>query len=180
MLTPYDVANPDPAAARRIFLDWLRAHPSGQLDRQGDGYEALVEWTGHADRGVLAFQLSEVFWEFVVEGIVAPGMNHYNVDLPWYHVTRYGQKVLDSGVGHPHDEEGYLARVRALVAAPDVTVMAYPAESVKAFRRSTPVARSCSASRLSECFFSFAKRCRLRSGTPPSREPSPPSWTDFR
>lgn len=140
MPTPYDVANPDPTAARRIFLDWLRAHPTGQLDRHGERYEAFVEWAGQANRRVLAFQLSEVFWELVVEGIVSPGMNADNPDLPWYHVTRYGRQLLDAGVAHPHDEEAYLARVHGRVGAPDATVMAYLAESVRAFRRSTPVA----------------------------------------
>jgi len=140
MPVPYDVANPNPQAARRIFLDWLRANPSGQLDRQGDRYETFVEWRGQSNRRVLAFHLSEVFWELVVEGIVAPGMDGYNVDLPWYHVTAYGRQVLAAGAGHPHDEDAYLNRVRTLVPAPDDTVMAYLAESVKTFRRGTPVA----------------------------------------
>jgi len=55
MPVPYDVTNPDPQAARRIFLDWLRANPSGQLDRQGDRYEPFVERHGQSNRRVLTF-----------------------------------------------------------------------------------------------------------------------------
>lgn len=140
MAIPYDVAKPDPGTARRIFFDWLRANPTGQLDRQGDAYAQLVQWTGNANPAVLAFHLADVFWELVVEGVVAPGLNAYSLDLPWYHVTPYGQKVLATGAGHPHDEEAYLTRVSSLVSTPDATVMAYLSESVKAFRRATPVA----------------------------------------
>jgi hypothetical protein len=140
MPIPYDVANPDPQAARRIYLDWLRANPTGNLDHQGDRLEAFVEWTGQRRPDVLAFQLSDVFWQLLVEGIVAPGMNASNQELPWYHVTSYGKKVLAAEAGHPHDEEAYLARVRAAIAVPDDTVMAYLVESIRTFRRGTPVA----------------------------------------
>ncbi len=138
--TPYDVANPDPHAARLILFNWLRAHPTGQLDRQGDQYLPFVEVVGQPSARTLAFHLSEVFWELVVEGIVAPGMNAYNLDLPWYHLTAYGHRVLGGEPAHPHDEEAYLLRVRGSVAAADATVMAYLSESVRAFRRATPVA----------------------------------------
>lgn len=140
MPTPYDVANPDPKAARRIFFDWLRANPTGQLDKQGNGYLPFVEVVGQRHPQLLAFHMTEVFWELVVEGIVAPGTDAWNLDLPWYHVTQYGRRVLAAEAGHPHDEEAYLQRVRAAVAAPDDTVIAYLTESVRAFRRSTPVA----------------------------------------
>jgi len=140
MPTPYDVANPDPKAARRIFFDWLHANLSGQLDRNGDRYEQFVEWRGQRHPQLLAFHLSDVFWELVIEGVVAPGVDAYNIGLPFYHVTTYGRKVLEAEAGHPHDEEAYLNRVRGLVSTPDDTVMAYLAESVKTFRRGTPVA----------------------------------------
>jgi hypothetical protein len=140
MPIPYDVANPDPAAARRIFLDWLKVQPTGQLDLTGSQYAHLVQWSGPRNEALLAFHLSDVFWELVVEGVVAPGSNSSNLQLPFYHVTSYGQRVLAATAGHPHDEDAYLTRVSGLVPMPDATVMAYLAEAVKTFRRGTPVA----------------------------------------
>jgi hypothetical protein len=137
---PYDVANPDPQAERRILLDFLRANPRDQLDRQGERYAALVEWIGPANNRVLAFRVYEVFWQLVVEGIVAPGKDPYNLDLPWYHVTGYGAKILAAEEGHPHDETAYLRRLREAVVVPDDTVIAYLVESLRAFRHGTPVA----------------------------------------
>jgi hypothetical protein len=89
---------------------------------------------------MLALHISDVFWELVVEGIVAPGADAWNLELPWYHVTSYGRQVVDAEAGHPHDEASYLSRIRAVVGTPDDTVMAYLTESVRAFRRATPVA----------------------------------------
>jgi hypothetical protein len=110
------------------------------LDRQGDQYVPFVEFVGQHNPRLVAFHLTEVFWELVVEGIVAPGMDAWNLDLPWYHLTPYGRQVLNGEPASPHDEAAYLQRVRDLVAAPDDTAMAYLAESVRAFRRGTPVA----------------------------------------
>ncbi len=141
MPTPYDTRNPDPQAARRIMLDWLRSNPTGQLDRTGAAYVPYVEWVGPGqDQQVLAFHLTEVFWELLVERIVAPGRDAWNLELPWYHATTYGRRLLEGEAGHPHDEAAYLGRVRAAVPRPDDTVMVYLRESVRAFRRATPVA----------------------------------------
>jgi hypothetical protein len=141
MPTPYDIQNPDPRAARRIMLDWLRANPTGQLDLVGAAYEPYVEWVaGGRDARVLAFHLTEVFWELVVEGIIAPGCDAWNLDLPFYHLTGHGRTVLQGEAGHPHDEGAYLARVRANIPGLDDTVMAYLTESLRAFRRGTYVA----------------------------------------
>lgn len=142
MPVPYDPAHPDLAAVRRIFFDWLRSDPNAnQLNPTGAAYEPFVEYANNNRQPqVLAFHVTEVFWQLLVEGIVAPGMNSSNPNLPWFHVTEYGKKVLGAEVGHPHDEAGYLARVRTRVPQPDRTVLAYLAEAVTAFRRGTPVA----------------------------------------
>jgi len=142
MPVPYDPAHPDLEAVRLIFFDWLRSDPSAeQLNKNGTAYERFVEYVNNNRQPqVLAFHVTEVFWQLLVEGIVAPGMNSSNLDLPWFHVTEYGKKVLEAEAGHPHDEVGYLARVRARVPQPDLTVLAYLSEAVTAFRHGTPVA----------------------------------------
>lgn len=138
----YDPAQPDLEAVRRILFDWLRANPNAnQLNQDGTVYEPFVEYANNNRHpGVLAFHVTEVFWQLLVEGIVSPGMNSWNLDLPWFHVTEYGKKVLQGEAGHPHDEAGYLARVRTRVSQPDQTVLAYLAEALTAFRRGIPVA----------------------------------------
>jgi hypothetical protein len=138
----YDPAHPDLMAVRRIFFDWLRSDPgANQLNTTGASYERFVEYANNNRQPhVLAFHVIEVFWQLLIEGIVAPGMNSSNQNLPWFHLTEYGKKVLKDEAGHPHDEAGYLARVRTRVPQPDQTVLAYLSEALTAFRRGTPVA----------------------------------------
>src|SRR5258706_14453502 len=110
MPIPYDPAHPDWAAVRRIFFDWIRSYPdANQLNTSGHSYEPFVEYLNNNRQAkILGFHVSEIFWQLVIEGIVAPGIEG-NPDLPWFHTTEYGKKVLAEEAGHPHDERGYLA-----------------------------------------------------------------------
>jgi hypothetical protein len=50
----------------------------------------------------------EVLWQLMFEGVLAPGSDSYNIDLPWVLVTRYGREVLKAGPANLHDRSGYL------------------------------------------------------------------------
>src|SRR5262249_45231202 len=138
----YDPARPDCTAVRRIFFDWLRADPNAnQLNPTGEAYERFVEYANNKrEPQILAFHVTEGFWQLLVEGIVAPGMNSHNQNLPWFHVTEYGRRILAEEGGHPHDEAAYLGRLRTRVPQPDPTVLAYLVEALTTFRRGSPVA----------------------------------------
>jgi hypothetical protein len=81
-----------------------------------------------------------VFWQLVVEGVLAPGMDYNNLKLPWFHITEYGREVLASSGPQPYDPTGYLAHLRERVKSPDSTVVAYLAESLETFRKGNRVA----------------------------------------
>jgi hypothetical protein len=133
---PFDPANPSIEAARRIVLARLRHDPQWHaLDNSGEGFDPYVEYKGAANRGVLNLHAREVFWQFVVEGILAPGWNSSNLELPWFRITSHGRSVISAEEPQPYDPTGYLATVRRLIANPDETVIAYLAESVAAFNR---------------------------------------------
>lgn len=53
------------------------------------------------ERNALIFAAEEVFWQFVIEGIIAPGLNASNLDWPRFHVTRHGREVQNRGRGTP-------------------------------------------------------------------------------
>ena len=146
---PFDYRHPDPSIVRLIFLERLRRDASwNQLNVSGDGFDHVVEFSGanepdrQAGRRKLNFLIWETFWQFVVEGIVAPGMNAENLQLPWFHVTSYGRQVLNSAEPQPYDPIGYLATLRVKIERPDETVMAYLAESLATFGRGNQVASS--------------------------------------
>ncbi len=142
MATPFDPGNPDIAAVRRIVLDRLRNDRGWHwFHSDGAGFRPYVEYPPqNAEPNVLSFYVDEVLWQFVVEGIIAPGRDHANPDLPKFHLTRYGEKVLSSPDPQPHDPDSYLKYVTAKIQNPDPTVMAYLAESISAFQRGLSVA----------------------------------------
>jgi len=144
---PFDFQRPDLAAVRQIVFERLRRDPQyRQLDNTGDGFAPFVEYVGATEpdrqngRRVLLFLAREVFWELVVAGIVSPGMDSHNLELPWFHITQYGDQVLTSTDPQPYDPTGYLTRLRDRVANPDATVIAYLAESLETFRKGNRVA----------------------------------------
>lgn len=136
---PFDPRHPDPDAVRQIVVERLRHDTSWrQLDPTGDGFAPYVEYvaqSGQNGRHLLLFLAQEVFWQMIVEGLLAPGMDPNNLHLPWFHITSHGREVLASGEPQPYDPTGYLARLRERVPLPDPTVTAYLAESLETFRK---------------------------------------------
>ena len=138
---PFDPRNPDPDAVRQIVVERLRRDASWcQMDATGDGYEPYADYGGQDGRRTLLFLTQEVFVQLFVEGILAPGSDSYNLNLPWFHITKHGREILASGEPQPYDPSGYLARLRERVPNPDPTVIAYLAESLETFRKDNRVA----------------------------------------
>jgi hypothetical protein len=144
---PFDAKHPDLETVRQIVVERLRRDTSwSQLDSSGDGFAPYVEYVAQNEperqngRHTLLFLAQEVFWQMVVEGILAPGMNSSNLKLPWFHITGHDRKVLASSEPQPYDPTGYLARLRERVPNPDPTVVAYLAESLETFRKANLVA----------------------------------------
>jgi hypothetical protein len=144
---PFDSHREPLATARQIVIERL-CHDEfwHQLDSTGEGFAPYVEYVGqgpHAQqqgRAHLVFLAQEVFWQLLVEGLVAPGMDPSNLKLSFFHITEHGRTVLDSVEPSPYDSTGYLTRVHRRVANPDPTVIAYLAESLDTFRKDNRIA----------------------------------------
>ena len=140
---PFSPNPPDLEAVRQIIFARLRAEPGWkQLDYAGSGYAPFVEYKGPEweGRNAFVFAAQEVFWHLVFEGVLAIGMDSNNLNLPWFHVTRYGSEVLKAGPANPHDSTGYLRRLSDKVPQADATVLVYLSESLNAFRHGDRVA----------------------------------------
>ena len=144
---PFDPRNPDLDAVRQIVVERLRRDTTWkQLDNTGEGFAPFVDYVAPTEferqngRSALLFLAQEVFWQLLIEGVLAPGMDSSNLKLPWFHITKHGRDVLSSTEPQPYDPAGYLARVRERIVSPDATVMAYLAESLETFRKGNRVA----------------------------------------
>ena len=93
---------------RAVVLDALKKTPhthfralENDVRRASDAYER---------RDVLL--LNEILWDLLLQGILAPGKNSLNPDLPFIHVTEYGTRCLDAGAIVAHDPDRYVERLR--------------------------------------------------------------------
>src|ERR1700704_2787580 len=120
----FNPSKPDLEALRRMMLERLRTDSRwDQFNGLGNDYSGYVEFEGHPSNERLAFYILQVFWQLVTEGILAPGNSGQSPGLPWFHVTEYGKKAIESPAFNPHDPTGYLERIREKIANPDATVV---------------------------------------------------------
>jgi len=84
---------------------------------------------------------NEVMWQLIIQGVITVGMDSHNLNLPWFRITDYGQKVLAAERFVPHDPTGYVNELRAINAPLDMTVtIRYAEEALACFAAGCSVA----------------------------------------
>jgi hypothetical protein len=137
----FNSRQPDLEALRRMMFERLRTDSHWKsFNGLGNDYSGYVDSDGHSSQQQLADFILQVFWQLVTEGVLAPGNGGQSPNLPHFHITEYGRKVIQSGESNPHDPTGYVDQLRQKVPNPDATVMAYLLESLNSMRRGSPVA----------------------------------------
>lgn len=115
---------------RQMYLHWR--------DREGERYV-----TFNPDHLSSRFEVleGEVLWQCIIQGIITPGADHANPELPRFRITSYGEKVLEQERFLPHDPTGYLDELNA-VSKTVVGQVArrYVEESLNCFTRGCNVA----------------------------------------
>jgi len=100
----------DKASLRPLVLDVLRKTPQTHL------HAIETEIRRHAEdyerHDVLFVQ--EILWELLVQGVLAPGKNSLNLNLPFVHVTEFGAHCLGDGTALVHDPDGYIANLKSV------------------------------------------------------------------
>lgn len=129
--------------ARVIVLERLREDAAWrQYDLSGEGFVRFVEYVGDPGQGrqKLVFFVHDIMWELMIQGVIAPGLDVHNPNLPWFHLTEYGKRAILEKEFPPHDPAGYLERFRGETNNFDSTVEAYLSESLNCFTRGSLVA----------------------------------------
>lgn len=76
-----------------------------------------------------------IMWDLIIEGVVRPGLNDgMNNNLPFYHITEWGKKVISGGGPTPYDPDGYVARLKRDIPTLDEVILTYLNESLHTFR----------------------------------------------
>ena len=132
---PYDPAAPDMRLLRLAVFERLRLERDWRhMPKSGHEFHPYIEFVQPDRMDSLAFHVREVMWQLLCEGVLAPGFNSSNLELPWFHLTPLGRSILDTGAPNPFDPEGYIQLVKRRVPRSDDTVLAYLAESLNAQR----------------------------------------------
>lgn len=77
----------------------------------------------------------EVFWSLIVQGVIFPGGDQHNENLPWFALTEYGRTVVSSPDPVPHDPDRYLEHVADLAPNIDEIASSYLEEGLECFQR---------------------------------------------
>lgn len=136
----FDVNNPDRSLVRHIVIRRLRDDRSWRsFDLTGAGFLPYVNVSG-PQIGQFAFFAQEVYWQLLSTGVIAPGYNQSNIELPNFHLTPFGEEFVRTGEWPAYDPASYLAGLVQIVPSPDSTVLAYLTESLRSFERGGYVA----------------------------------------
>lgn len=114
---------------RELVIEILRENPQTHLNAViGEIRRRHPDYRGHD-----ALSVQEIIWELLLQGVLAPGKNSLNLNLPFIHLTEYGERAL-SAETILQDPSGYMRKLEARIgrAVPPV-IFAYLRESLLSF-----------------------------------------------
>jgi len=122
----------DKADLRRHVVELLARH-GHELNHEAGLVAALTSQdVGFEHHDTLC--LTEIIWELLMQGVLAPGFNSSNEWFPWLHVTERGQAYLAGEGITPLDPEGYVEQLVGAVCQPlDQVLLEYIQEGAHAF-----------------------------------------------
>ena len=104
----------DKAELRPLVLEVLRRE--GQTHLHAVDHQIRRRAPEYQRHDILILQ--EIIWELLLQGVLAPGKNSLNLNLPFVHVTEYGARCLEEDALVLHDPDGYLERLQHHVGSP--------------------------------------------------------------
>lgn len=147
-------------ALRERVLDVLRKTPHTHFRAVENEVRRLD--AAYERRDVLL--LNEVLWEMLVQGILAPGKNSLNPDLPFVHVTEYGATTLESGGIVAHDPGRYIERIELASRGQSDSIVQHARVAQQAFLDGRPSAALSLLSRAAETVLYDLANALLRRG----------------
>ena len=97
----------DKATLRPYIFEILKKTPQTHFHAiENDLRKAVESYERH---DVLTLQ--EILWELLVQGVLAPGKNSLNLNLPFVHLTDYGSQCLEDGRILAHDPDRYVEKL---------------------------------------------------------------------
>jgi len=76
----------------------------------------------------------QLIWDMVFSGILVPGSDEHNMNLPHLRVTEFGKKCIKEKELIPYDPEGFIVKFKQKVPNADDTILFYLTESLTCLR----------------------------------------------
>jgi hypothetical protein len=126
--------------ARHVVLARLRADRDWtEWPHHANDFSRWVNCSTSGDCERFLMLVHDVMWEFIVSGVIAPGLNARNPHLPFFHLTDYGREVVAAEQFVPHDPSAYLKDLSDAIPNIDATVLAYVTQSLQCYLRNLNV-----------------------------------------
>lgn len=124
------------AEVRSAVLQQIRLKPKGDVVIREGLFYRFIEQGRHPTPGDLE-AAREVFHELYLEGVIIPGAginSSHAMSWPFYCVSQYGVRLLSNPDYEPHDQDGYIAKIRIEIPAIDGVILRYLEEALECFR----------------------------------------------
>jgi len=82
----------------------------------------------------LCFTIADVVWDLFIEGLLRPGFNDSNRNLPFFHLTDFGKEAIKDD-STPYDPDGYIKSLKNKVPNIDPVIVRYVTESAQTLRQ---------------------------------------------
>lgn len=137
--------------ADRENLELVRAVVLARL-REGKWQNLYDDWDDQNVSNFITFEntptknlffvlMQEVVWQLIIQGVLTPGKDAPNPELPWFRITNYGSRVLQEERFIPHDPSGYLEEVKKVTSRKvGQTSLPYVEEALRCFTSGCNVA----------------------------------------
>lgn len=138
----FNASEPDAIeVVRRAFWGRLKVDTNfRQIENTDSAFSRYVEFARERDQEEFRPLLLQVFWEFVLDGIVCPGTASGQLAFPFFQLTEHGARVLKEPTYVPHDAIDYMVQLGKAIPAADPTVLAYLREALNCYKHRTIVA----------------------------------------
>jgi hypothetical protein len=132
--TPRPNEPPDLSRLRHVMLETVESHSRGGAGyfQSGAILRAVAEQLNAFHNPEAELAILTLWHDLLRGGLLAPGCDLANPDLPFLHLTAAGRRALENFSRDPSNPDGYNAHLRAN-GLPDSIVTSYIEEAVLAY-----------------------------------------------
>jgi hypothetical protein len=157
----------DKATLRPYVFEILKMTPQTHFHAIENDVRKLVE--SYERHDVLTLQ--EILWELLVQGVLAPGKNSLNLNLPFVHLTEYGSQCLEDGRILAHDPDQYVERLMETIDTEiDALVLSSVREALTVFLAGSCLSAVVLLARAAEYLFDRLADTLIGEGHPDDKE----------